>query len=178
MTASINTKTTTTAARKTRRRANRLATLATAELSPEERDSVVALALSILEPRADYAQFRDTKDTMAYMRLRFSQKRNEVFAVAFLDNKHRLIALEEIFQGTIDSCSVHPRVVAQRALELNAAALILVHNHPSGDPSPSPADITLTDHIRRGMSLFEIRVLDHIIVGHEGTCSLTQRGLL
>lgn len=125
-----------------------------------------------------YDTFTDATDTMDYMRLRFAGKLNEVFAVAFLDNKHRLIALEEIFQGTIDGCNVYPRVIAQRALTLNCAACLLVHNHPSGNPTPSGADVRVTRRIKDALGLFDITLLDHIIVGGEGALSLAQEGQL
>lgn len=163
---------------KPRRRADRFATMQADDLTPTEQDSLVALALKILEPKVSYDTFTEVAATMEFMRLRFARKQWEVFAVAFLDNRHRLIALEELFRGTIDGCSVHPRVIAQRALALNGAACLLVHNHPSGIPTPSPADLLVTRRIQDALDLFEIKVLDHIIVGGEGAVSLAQQGQL
>lgn len=102
---------------------------------------------------------------------------HEVFAIAFLDTRHRVIASEELFRGTIDGATVHPREVAKRALELNAAALILAHNHPSGNPEPSQQDLSLTRRLTEGMALLDIRVLDHIVVGAGEPVSLSERGL-
>ncbi|MBK5968803.1 MULTISPECIES: JAB domain-containing protein [Thiorhodovibrio] len=161
-----------------RRQANRFTAMLAADLTPDEQSSLVALALQVLEPKVTYDTFTDVATTMDFMRLRFAGKPNEVFAVAFLDNKHRLIALEEVFQGTIDGCSVHPRVIAQRGLALNCAACLLIHNHPSGDPTPSAADLRVTQRIRQALDLFEITLLDHIIVGGEGALSLAQEGQL
>jgi DNA repair protein RadC len=102
----------------------------------------------------------------------------EVFAVLFLDNRHRVIAFEELFRGTIDGASVHPREVVRRALALNAAAVILSHNHPSGVAEPSEADQRITTRLREALSLVDVRVLDHLVIGDGGCCSLAERGLL
>ncbi|EIC23803.1 JAB domain-containing protein [Thiorhodovibrio frisius] len=163
---------------KQRRLTNRFADMQAVDLTPDEQDTLVALALKVLEPKVSYDTFTDAAATMEYMQLRFAGKQREVFAVAFLDNRHRLIALEEVFQGTIDGCNVYPRVIAQRGLALNCAACLLVHNHPSGNPTPSPADLRVTRRIKDALDLFEITVLDHIIVGGEGASSLAQEGQL
>jgi DNA repair protein RadC len=163
---------------KQRRLADRFATMRADDLTPDEQDSLVALALKVLEPKVSYDTFTEAAATMDYMRLRFARKQWEVFAVAFLDNKHRLIALEEVFQGTIDGCNIYPRVIAQRALALNCAACLLVHNHPSGDPTPSAADLRVTQRVKDALDLFDITVLDHIIVGGQGALSLAQEGQL
>ncbi|MFQ2517994.1 RadC family protein [Aeromonas caviae] len=105
-------------------------------------------------------------------------KEHEVFAMLFLDNQHRILAYEELFRGTISSASVYPREVVKRALAFNAAALILVHNHPSGHPEPSRADIEITQRLQSALTLVEIRLLDHLVVGSEGSVSLAERGLL
>ena len=101
-----------------------------------------------------------------------------MFGAIFLDNRHRVIGLEELFRGTIDGTSVHPRVVVQRALELNAAATIVFHNHPSGEPEPSQADRSLTRRLQEALALVDVRVLDHVVVGSQGTVSFAERGLL
>jgi len=103
---------------------------------------------------------------------------HEVFALLMLDSRHRVIAFHELFRGTMDGASVYPREVVKIALEHNAAAMILVHNHPSGDPEPSQADRTLTTKLRDALSLVGVRTLDHIIVGHEGCVSLAELGYL
>lgn len=102
---------------------------------------------------------------------------HEVFAVLFLDNKHRIIEYKELFQGTIDSASVYPRVVVQEALLLNAAAVIVAHNHPSGVAEPSYADKHITHMLKEALALVEVRLLDHIIIG-EGYTSFADSGLL
>ena len=98
-------------------------------------------------------------------RQKLALREQEVFAALFLDNKHRVIAYEELFFGTIDSASVHPRIIVQRALQLNAAAVIVAHNHPSGEPEPSRADETITRRLKEALALVDVRLLDHLIVG-------------
>lgn len=102
----------------------------------------------------------------------------EVFCALFLDNRHRLIAFEELFRGTIDGASVHPREVVRQALYCNAAAVILAHNHPSGVAEPSQADELITLRLKDALGLVDIRVLDHLIVGDVRCVSLAERGVL
>ena len=102
----------------------------------------------------------------------------EVFGVVYLDTRHRIIAAEELFRGTIDGSEVHPREVAKAALVHNAAALILYHNHPSGNLEPSAADQAVTARLKQALALLEIRILDHFVVSGAGTTSFAQRGLL
>ena len=103
---------------------------------------------------------------------------HEGFCGVFLDNRHRVIALEELFRGTIDGASVHPREVVKRALAKNAAAVILAHNHPSGIAEPSQADELITRRLKEALALVDIRVLDHLVIG-DGVCeSFAERGLL
>ena len=101
---------------------------------------------------------------------------HEIFAVLLLDTKHKIIGFHEMFRGSIDSASVYPREVVKLALEHNAAAMILTHNHPSGNPQPSQADILLTTKLKEALALVDVRVLDHIIVGTDGCCSLVENG--
>lgn len=101
---------------------------------------------------------------------------HEVFAVLLLDTKHKIIGFHELFRGTIDSASVYPREVVKTALEHNAAAMIITHNHPSGNPEPSQADIHLTTRLKEALALVDVRVLDHIIVGTDGCYSLVENG--
>ena len=117
-------------------------------------------------------------DTAAFLNARLRDYPYEVFAVLFLDNRHRVLAFEELFRGTIDGASVHPREVVRRALQLNAAAVILSHNHPSGVAEPSQADQRITTRLREALSLVDIRVLDHLVIGDGDCCSLAERGLL
>jgi DNA repair protein RadC len=98
--------------------------------------------------------------------------------VLFLDNRHRVIAVEDMFRGTIDGASVHPREVVKAALTHNAAAVILAHNHPSGIAEPSQSDELITRRLKDALSLVEIRVLDHLVIGAGTTESFAERGLL
>lgn len=102
----------------------------------------------------------------------------EVFGMVLLDNRHRIIEFVELFMGSINSASVYPREVVKKALTQNAAAVILVHNHPSGDPEPSQADREITNRLQEALSTVEVRLLDHVVVGLEGTVSFAERGLL
>jgi len=95
----------------------------------------------------------------------------------FLDAKNRVIEYEELFFGTIDSASVHPRIIVQRALQLNASAVIVAHNHPSGEPQPSRADETITLRLKEALALVDIRLLDHLVVGDQ-CLSLAERGVI
>ncbi len=102
----------------------------------------------------------------------------EVFAALFLDNQHWILSYEELFLGTLSAATVYPRDVVKRALHHNAAALMLVHNHPSGYPEPSRADIEITHRLQTALELVDIRLLDHLVVATEGIVSLAERGYL
>ena len=117
-------------------------------------------------------------DTRAFLTAQLRQHPHEVFAALFLDNKHRVIAYEELFRGTIDGASVHPREVVKRALHHNAAALILAHNHPSGITEPSRSDQQITQRLKEALDLIDVRVLDHFIVGDGEALSLAERGMI
>lgn len=117
-------------------------------------------------------------DTRRFLLARLRDLPYEVFACLFLDNRHRVIEFVELFRGTIDGTSVHPREVVKQALSTNAAAVIFAHNHPSGVAEPSTADQRLTQRLRDALNLVDIRVLDHIIVGDGQTVSLAERGLV
>jgi DNA repair protein RadC len=103
---------------------------------------------------------------------------HEVFCVAYLDNRHRLIEFVQLFRGTIDGASMHPREVVKQALQLNAAAVIFAHPHPSGIAEPSQADELITHRLREALALVEIRVLDHLIVAGGDVASLAERGVI
>jgi DNA repair protein RadC len=159
--------------------ANRFAGIRVTDLTTDEADSVVALALAVMARKHRRgAILTSPEETRSYLRLEIGDRHNELFGVVFLDNRHRVIAKEEMFYGTIDGASVHPRVVVARALALNAAAVLFYHNHPSGVAEPSQADIRITGRLKDALSLVEIRVLDHLIVSGEGSTSLAERGLL
>lgn len=112
-----------------------------------------------------------------YVQLLLAGHDHEVFAVLFMDNKHRILACEEMFHGTIDSASVYPREIVKAALKYNASAIILAHNHPSGDPTPSQSDINLTQRLQSALQLIDVRILDHLIAG-KTVLSMVEKGLL
>ena len=116
--------------------------------------------------------------TREFLRMRLRDLPYEVFGCVYLDNRHRVIAFEELFRGTIDGASVHPREVVKCALARNAAAVILVHNHPSGLAEPSQADELITRRLKDALALVDIRVLDHLVVGDAICESFAERGLL
>ena len=113
-----------------------------------------------------------------YVRLQLGGLTHEVFAVMFLDVRHHLLGLEEMFRGSLSQATVYPREVVKRALALHAAAVVLVHNHPSGDAQPSRADEALTQHLAAALKLVDVRVLDHLVVGGGQVVSFAERGLL
>jgi len=147
-------------------------------------DEVINYACRVLEQRLSYrlspdgVKFTSPDETKHYLVLKLAEREREVFAVLFLDNRHRLIKYDEMFFGTIDGASVHPREVVKAALQHNAAAVILAHNHPSGVPEPSRADETITNRLKEALNFVDIRVLDHIVVGGTDTVSFAERGLV
>ncbi|VXD07085.1 putative DNA binding protein, possibly associated to lesions; CP4-6 prophage [Enterobacterales bacterium 8AC] len=113
-----------------------------------------------------------------YLRLQLERQEREVFMVMYLDNQHRLIACETPFTGTLASVNVYPREIVKQALTYNAAAVILAHNHPSGMAEPSQADRAVTETVTAALSLIDVRVLDHIVIGHGEAVSFAERGWL
>lgn len=141
-------------------------------------DEILSAAHAIINQRFRRgASISSVAASIDLFRQKLSLREQEVFAVLFLDNRHRVIAYEELFYGTIDGASVHPRVVAQKALAHNAAAIIVAHNHPSGVPEPSNADRNITQRLKDALVLVDVRLLDHIVVG-EQCVSLVQMGLV
>ncbi|AFJ02943.1 DNA repair protein RadC [Methylophaga frappieri] len=120
--------------------------------------------------------FTDAATTRQYLQRQLRHFNHEVFACLFLDTRHRLISFDPLFHGTIDSASVYPREVVKAALKHHAAAVIFAHNHPSGIAEPSQADIQITQRLQQALSLIDVRVLDHIIIGDGDTRSLAQLG--
>ena len=116
--------------------------------------------------------------TRDFLMSRLRSYHHEVFACIYMDNRHRPIAFEELFTGTINAANVYPREVVKRGLYHNAAAIIFAHNHPSGIPEPSQADIDITRALREALSLVDIRVLDHFIIGDNSVTSFAECGLL
>ncbi|MBS0499687.1 MAG: DNA repair protein RadC [Burkholderiaceae bacterium] len=113
-----------------------------------------------------------------YLQLQLAARAHEVFAVLFLDSQHRLIALEELFRGTLTQTSVYPREVVLRALHHQASAVVLAHNHPSGSTAPSRADEALTQNLKAALALVDVRVLDHVIVAPGQALSMAEKGLV
>lgn len=118
----------------------------------------------------------DAETTKQYLQQRLRAYPHEVFACLFLDNKHRMIAFEELFRGTIDGANVYPREIVKQALAHNASAVIFAHNHPSGVAEPSQADYSITKRLQSALDLVDIRVLDHIVVGDGETVSFAEIG--
>ena len=118
------------------------------------------------------------QDARDYLKLKLYGLPYEVFACLLLDNRHRVIRYEELFRGTIDGASVHPREVVRVVMETNAAAVILAHNHPSGLAEPSQSDLRITQRLKDALALVDVRVLDHHIIGDGSGTSLAERGLL
>ena len=121
---------------------------------------------------------RSPADTEAFLKSRLRHLGHEVFCCLFLDNRHRVLRFDELFRGTIDGTGVYPREVVKEALAINAAAVILAHNHPSGVAEPSQADKRITRRLKSALELVDIRLLDHLIIGDGPATSLASRGML
>lgn len=146
------------------------------ELTPEQ---IIQAAKVALARRCRRGTTFTSPDTVSdYLIVHYSERPSEVFSCLFLDNRHGLIAAEDLFHGTIDGASVHPREIVRRCLELNAAAVILAHNHPSGNVQPSQADHRITQRIKDTLALVDVRVLDHFVVGGGDAYSFAEHGLL
>lgn len=146
------------------------------QLSMNE-EGILLAAANILEQRLQrQGRIHNPIHAGSYLVARCAHLPHEVFGAIFLDTKHHIPAIEHLFSGTIDGCEVHSRVVAKRALDLNAAAVILFHNHPSGNPEPSDADRQVTERLKQALRLFDIRVLDHLVIGGHQHTSLASRG--
>ena len=151
-------------------------------LGPAKRAEIVAVLE--LARRALTAQlkqqtlFSSPEAVRDYLQLQLGSRPHEIFAVMFLDSQHRLIVLEELFRGTLTQTSVYPREVVVRALALNAASVVLAHNHPSGTAQPSRADEALTQTLKAALGLVDVRVLDHFVVTSTEAVSMAERGLL
>jgi DNA repair protein RadC len=144
-----------------------------------ELSAVLELARRALAEQLKQRPAFDSPDAVKnYLQLAIGARAHEVFAVLFLDAQHRLIAVEELFRGTLTQTSVYPREVVARALHLNAAAVVLAHNHPSGCAEPSRADEALTQNLKAALALVDVRVLDHVIVGQGVALSMAERGLI
>ena len=151
-------------------------------LGPAKRAELVAvmeLARRALAQQLREREAFDSPDAVKqYLQMHLAHKGHEVFAVLFLDSQNRLLALEEMFRGTLTQTSVYPREVVLRALHHHAAAVVLAHNHPSGSVQPSRADEALTQTLKTTLALVDVRVLDHIIVAPGQALSMAEKGLL
>jgi len=128
------------------------------------------------ESISNKSTLNNPEETKRFLQSRLAGQQREVFACLFLDNKHQVISFDILFYGTIDGASVYPREVVKSTLKHNAAAVIFAHNHPSGDPEPSQADINITRQLTEALKLIDVRVLDHIIIGLASTSSLAELG--
>jgi DNA repair protein RadC len=145
----------------------------------EDEDRAITHALSILTARFKSRDVLSSPSAMKdYLRLQSQGLAHEVFAVAFLDARNRLIAYERMFRGTLAATTVHPREVAKQALVLDAAGVVLHHNHPSGVCQPSAEDLLVTAWLKSALALVEIRVLDHVITSDDDALSMAEAGLL
>ena len=146
---------------------------------PVSDEVVIDTALELLARRIAKGPLLSSPNAVKnYLRLRLADLQHEVFCLLFVDKRHRLIACEEMFRGTIDQASVYPREVVKEALAHNAAALIFSHNHPSGSPTPSGADEAMTRRLREALALVDVRVIDHVIVAGNDTTSMAEQGML
>ena len=146
---------------------------------PASADEVLRQARAVLSRRVRRGvTFQSPAVVKDFLVVQLGALDHEVFCVAFLDAQHRLLAFREMFRGTLSQTSVYPREVVKEALQLNAAAVILSHNHPSGSVEPSRADEMLTQSLKASLALVDVRVLDHVIVGHSSHRSLRELGYI
>jgi len=147
--------------------------------SPITETDIITMAKRFLRRKlAKGRKISQPSQAFEHLQLLFQDYEHEVFSVLFLDSQHRVTRFEELFRGTIDAASVYPREVLKAALAYNAAAVILVHNHPSGDPEPSDADRRITERLKEVLGLMDIRVIDHVVVGSDGYRSFAEMGYL
>ena len=145
-------------------------------------EKLISQALRCLESKMKYTSneyFLSSKQVGAYFQLQIAAEKNEIFSVMFMNNKHQLISFEKMFYGTINEAVVYPRSIVQKALELNAAVVIVGHNHPSsGEAMPSEADINITKDLKKILGLISVKLLDHIIVTATGAFSFSDHQLI
>ena len=147
--------------------------------SPVTENDIFSMARLLAKKRlAEGKVINCPSDSYVYLQALMGKYEREVFGSLFLDTQHRIIKFEELFFGSLNVTNIHPREVVKRALVLNAGAVIFVHNHPSGDPSPSNTDTQITIVLRTALNMIDVRVLDHIIVGADECVSMTGKGLI
>lgn len=146
-------------------------------VGPVTSEAIVRTAAAILQEKMTRGDaLSNPEDAARFLQMALANEKNEHFAVLFMNNKHQVLSFERLFFGTIDGATVHPRIVVQKALEWNAASVILAHNHPSGHSEPSQADRDVTQQLVKALSLVDVRVLDHLVVSQSGWESLSRRG--
>ncbi len=146
---------------------------------PVTDEEIVHMARTLLNRRISRGRLLTSPgDSRDFLVLKLAHLEHESFCCIFLDNRHRVLAFEECFRGTIDGSSVHPREVVKRTLQLNAAAVIFAHNHPSGHAEPSRSDIQITGRLVEALKLVEVRVVDHLVVAGDEVVSFAERGLI
>lgn len=144
---------------------------------PASADQILEAARQVVDLRMQRGTaFTSPQVVKEFLQTKLAGYEREVFAVLFLDTRHRLLDYAELFYGTIDGSEVHPRVVVREALMRNSAAVIAAHNHPSGNPEPSAADRAVTAQLKQALALVEVRLLDHFVVAGAATVSLAERG--
>jgi len=146
-------------------------------LTRDNKNNLIKGALNCLEKQNTNKKIKDTEDVIPYLKLQFADEKREVFGVLFLDNKNRIIKFKKLFSGTINLCDIHPRIILQQSLELNAANVILVHNHPSGCVQPSDSDVRLTENLRKNLSMVDVKIIDHIIIGNNKAVSIFHQNI-
>ena len=147
--------------------------------SPVTEDDILLMARQLANLRLRRGRaLTSPQEVFNHLQTLLADYEHEVFALLMLDSKHRVLGFHELFRGTLDGASVYPREVVKIALQYNAAAMILVHNHPSGDPEPSLADRILTQKLKEALSIVGVRTLDHIVVGCEGCISMAELAVL
>ena len=151
-------------------------------IGPAKRAEIVAVLelarRALIEQLKEKTLLETPQAVRHYLQLQLGSRHHEVFAVMFLDSQNRLIALEELFRGTLSQTSVYPREVVIRALALNASSVVLAHNHPSGTAKPSRADEALTRTLKAALALVDVRVLDHFVVTRSEAVSMAELGLV
>jgi DNA repair protein RadC len=140
---------------------------------------IMDMAVELVEQRFQRGNpLGSPNETRAFLKIKFHGYEHEVFGAIFLDSQHNVLAFDLMFRGTIDSATIYPREVVKEALAYNAAAVIFVHNHPSGSAEPSEADKRITQRLVNALTVLDIRVLDHLVVGGVDVVSFAERGLL
>lgn len=143
-----------------------------------EAREVVDQAVALIDVDDRGRKITDAHSAVESLRVRIGAEKREQFVTMWLDTRHRVIAVDTLFYGTIDAASVYPREIVRAAIERNAAAVIFAHNHPSGEPIPSTADESLTKRLQTALNTIDVRVLDHVIIAGTKHCTFTERGLL